>query len=113
MRPCSPCECMILSQIFLGENDSFLRGREVCDRPCDITPTITHIVTDKFREDIKLLAAYVGENRFESGLSIEVTLNELLSVVPRKRRRKDAYEALVKYLKDERNIVLTIKSKKS
>lgn len=96
------------SQIILGENDDFLRGREACDRPCDITPTITHIVPDKFREDIKLLSAYVGENRFESGLSIEVTLNELLSIIPRKRRRKDAYDALVKYLKDERNIILTI-----
>lgn len=104
---------MKLAQIFLGENDDFLRGREVCDRPCDITPTITHIVPDKFMEDVKLLSAYVGVDQFVSGLSIEVSLNELLSVVPRKRRRKDAYDALVKYLKDERNIVLTIKSKKS
>lgn len=97
---------MKLAQIILGENDSFLRGREVCDRPCDMTPTITHIVPDKFMEDVGLLSAYVGVDQFVSGLSIEVSLNELLSVVPRKRRRKDAYEALVKYLKDERNISL-------
>lgn len=101
---------MKIVNVILGENDDFLRGREVCDRPCETSKTITYIVPDKFKEDIKLLAAYVGVDRFESGLSIEVTLNELLSIIPRKRRRKDAYDALVKYLKDERNIILNIKS---
>ncbi len=101
---------MILTQIILGENDDFLRGREAYNRPSEKQTIIKHIISDKFRDDIERLSAYVGADRFESGLSIEVTLNELLCVIPRKRRRTDAYDALVKYLKDERNILLTIKN---
>ena len=39
-------------------------------------------------------------------------LSELLAVIPRKRRRCEAYNSLVKYLREERNIILTIKSNK-
>lgn len=101
---------MILESIILGENDDFLRGRKASDRPDDTTQIITQVVPDKFREDMELLETHFGKNSFESGLTIEVTLNELLSIIPRKRRRTDAYNALVKYLKDERNIVLNIKT---
>lgn len=72
--------------------------------------TITHIVPEKFREDVSALTNYVGEAGFKSGLSIEVSLNELLGIVPRQRKRTDAYDTLVKYLKDELNITLTIKN---
>lgn len=77
--------------------------------PLDKQKTTTHIVPEKFREDIAALSAYIGEERLKSGLSIEVTLAELLDVVPRKRRT----DALVKYLRDECEITLTIKSSKS
>lgn len=96
--------------VIYGENDSFLHKREACVKPDEKQTTITHIVPEKFREDINALVNYVGEASFKSGLCIEVSLSELLSVVPRKRRRTDAYDALVKYLKDERNITLTIKT---
>ena len=62
--------------------------------------------------DVEALEEYIGEEHFISGLSIEVTLSELLAVVPRKRRRTGAYNALAKYLSEERNIVLTIKTNK-
>lgn len=103
---------MKIENVILGENDDFLRGREACDRSGEKQKTIMLIVPDKFRDDVESLSSYIGENKFESGLTIEVTLNELLSVVPRKRRRTDAYDALVKYLRDERDITLTIKTKK-
>ena len=60
----------------------------------------------------KALVGYIGEEHFISGLSIEVTLSELLAVIPRKRRRCEAYNSLVKYLREERNILLTIKSRR-
>lgn len=81
--------------------------------PLDKQNSTTHIVPEKYREDIASLSAYIGEDRFKSGLTIEVTLAELLDVVPRKRRRTDAYDALRKYLRDECDITLTIKSSKS
>lgn len=103
---------MTLENIILGENDEFLRGREAMVEPDDKQRTTTHIVPEKFRDDIAALATYIGEERFASGLSIEVSLSELLTIVPRTRRRSDAYDALVKYLRDERKINLTIKTSK-
>ena len=104
---------MTLHMIIFGGQDEFLRGREaVVVKPLDKQNSTTHIVPEKFRDDITALTAYIGEERFKSGLSIEVSLAELLDVVPRKRRRTDAYDALVKYLKDEYGITLTIKTSK-
>lgn len=66
----------------------------------------------KFKDDVEALVKYIGEEHFISGLGIEVTLGELLAVIPRKRRRCEAYNSLVKYLREERNILLTIKTNK-
>ena len=107
---------MTLENIILGENDAFLRGREamVEEQPFETQKTTTtHIVPEKFREDVKALIAYIGEAKFISGLSIEVSLSEILDIAPRTRRRKDAYDSLAKYLKSELDITLTIKSQKS
>lgn len=81
--------------------------------PFDKQKATTHIVPEKFRGDVAALTEYIGAEKFKSGLTIEVTLVELLSVVPRNRRRTDAYDALVKYLRDECQINLTIKSSKT
>lgn len=71
----------------------------------------TVIVPDKFKEDIEALETYI-DRKLESGLSIKVDLSELLTVIPRDRKRTDAHKTLVKYLKDEFGITLTINSKK-
>ncbi len=100
--------------IIFGGNDAFLRGREAnMENPLEKQKAATHIVPEKFREDIKALSEYIGEERFKRGLSIEVTLAELLDVVPRKRRRRDAYTTLIKYLRDECQITLTLTTSKS
>lgn len=105
---------MNLYSIILGENDSFLRGREaVVADPLDKQITTTHIVPEKFRDDIAALREYIGAEKFKSGLTIEVLLAELLGVVPRNRKRTDAYDSLAKYLKSELDITLTIKTSKS
>ena len=71
----------------------------------------TIIVPDKFKEDIEALETYIGR-KLESGLCIKVDLSELLTVIPRERKRTDAYNTLVQYLKDEFGIDLIINSKK-
>ena len=104
---------MNLHMIIFGEQDAFLRGREaVVVDPLDKQKVTTHIVPEKFRDDVTALIAYIGAERFKNGLSIEVSLAELLDVVPRSRKRTDAYGALIKYLKEERDIILTIKTSK-
>lgn len=114
--PSSVLICVMnLHSIIFGENDSFLRGREatVEGKPLDTQKTTTHIVPEKYREDVAALTKYIGEERFQKGLSIEVSLAEILNIAPRTRRRTDAYDSLAKYLKSELDITLTIKSQKS
>lgn len=103
---------MDLSLILLGENDGFLHKVnkdnpneteiEHIEKPCTTQ-------SSKFDEDVKALRNYVGESDFQTGLTIEITLAELLDVVPRQRRRSDAYTTLIKHLKDSLGITLKIK----
>lgn len=68
------------------------------------------IIPEKIKDDIKRLTQYAG-NKLCSGLCIEIELSELLEILPRERRRKDAYDKLVKFLAEEMNIKLNIKSR--
>lgn len=102
---------MDLSRILLGENDDFLHksGMVNRDEPMIETPKEPCAApSSKFDEDIKALLNYIGESKFQTGLTIEITLAELLDIVPRQRRRTDAYTTLIKHLKNEYNIELKI-----
>ena len=68
------------------------------------------IIPEKFKDDIQRLISYCGVG-LRSGLCIEIELSELLEILPRERRRKDAYDKLVKFLAEEMNIKLNIKSR--
>ncbi len=70
----------------------------------------TVIIPEKFKDDIQRLISYCGVE-LRSGLCIEIELSELLEILPRERRRKDAYDKLVKFLAEEMNIKLNIKSR--
>lgn len=67
------------------------------------------IIPEKFKDDIERLTKYGVE--LKSRLCIEIELSELLEILPRERRRKDAYDKLVKFLADEMKIKLMIKSR--
>lgn len=60
-----------------------------------------------FSHELKMLVERYGE--FET---LEVELQELLTVLPRRRARVDSYNMLVKWL-EKQNIVLKIKSRKT
>ena len=68
---------------------------------------------DPYADDIHRLeeVLYNGQP-LESGSCIDITLQELLKIVPRKRRRIDAFRGLVSKLKNM-GVTLTIKSQKS
>ena len=69
------------------------------------------IIPRKFKDDVERLCNYCGVE-LRSGLCIEIELSELLEILPReRRRRKDAYNRLVKFLAEEMNVQLTIKSR--
>lgn len=69
------------------------------------------VIPEKFKKDIEALERYI-DSSLTSGVCITVTLQELLCICPRERRRKDAYNPLVNFLKEEMNITLTINSQK-
>ena len=95
---------------------SLFCGSEPQDRRSDCAPDVIEekehivIIPEKFKGDIKRLTQYTGR-KLCSGLSIDIELKELLEILPRERRRKDSYDKLVKFLSEEMNITLTIKSR--
>ncbi|MEI3462144.1 MAG: hypothetical protein V8Q70_08780 [Bacteroides eggerthii] len=101
---------LFLNHTSLGGSESSLDRQE--NTAPDVIARKVSITPEKFKDDVEALVNYIGEEHFISGLSIEVTLSELLAVIPRKRRRTEAYNALVNYLREERNILLTIKTNK-
>ena len=72
---------------------------------------VVEVKQDPITADIKRLEDAMGRP-LESGQEINITLQELLRIVPRKRPRKDAYKHFQRVLKDEKGVILTIKSQK-
>ena len=102
---------MLVKQLFSLFGGSHQEGRSGNASPDVIEEKESKvIIPDKFRDDIQRLISYCGVE-LKSGICIEIELGELLEVLPRERRRKDAYDKLVKFLADEMNIKLTIKSR--
>ncbi len=83
--------------------------------PDVITKNPTHksvLIPEKFEADIVALERYTA-TQLKAGICITVSLSDLLSICPRERKRSDAYYSLVKYLKEELDVELIIKSQKS
>ena len=78
----------------------------------DSNKTITKPVPEKYQRDIEALRQKYGD-AFKTGLCINLTLQEALSIMPRERRRIDVYSGLVSYLKKEWDMTLSIKSQKT
>ena len=66
----------------------------------------------KYGQDITALKKKFG-NSFITGLCIRITLKEALEMMPRNRKRVDAYYGLTRYLQEEYGITLTIYSQKT
>lgn len=70
-------------------------------------------IPEKYQRDIEALRQKYGD-AFKTGLCINLTLQEALSIMPRvKRRRIDSYRGLQSYLMKEWDITLTITSQKT
>ena len=69
-------------------------------------------IPKKFQEDVKVLKKHFG-SQFSTGLSIDITLQDALSIMPKERRRIDSYASLIKYLQKNEGITLIITSNKT
>ena len=76
-----------------------------------VPPNIKEVVCED--PEFSILAEKFGE--LKAGKIIEVSLQELLTIIPRKRKRSDAYKGLVTKLKklDVTLIINSNKTKKS
>ena len=100
-----------LNNLFSGEVE-YPENRQDCVSPDVIeSKANTVIVPDKFKADVEALEKYIGRN-LENGLCIKVDLAELLTVIPRERKRADAYNTLRRFLKNEFGVELIINKKK-
>ena len=104
----------MFSSIFPGTADSGQRKEKRTILPAAHEKRVNSATSvDSIAEDIKRLEeAFSNGQPLESGQEINVTLQELLRIVPRNRPRKDAYKHLQRVLKDEMGVILTIKSRK-
>ena len=69
-------------------------------------------IPKKYQRDIEALRQKYGD-AFKTGLCINLTLQEALSIMYRERRRIDSYRGLQSYLMKEWDITLTITSQKT
>ena len=65
---------------------------------------------DKYKSEAEILKKRYGELE---GLIIDIRLGKLLELIPKPRKRSDAYKGLVRYLRNEYNCELRITSRKS
>ena len=69
-------------------------------------------IPEKFKKDIEALQDKYGD-AFKTGFCINLTLQDALSIMPRERRRIDAYRGLLSFLKEKLGIILSITSQKT
>lgn len=96
----------IINEALCGERQYGLQQtstqKEMPQYDCKAEFVAAVIVPDQFKSDIDNLKTYVGEDRWQRGLQISLSLQELLGICPRERKRSDAYSKLIKYLADEK-----------
>lgn len=98
-----------LTQTF-GDEVALSQDRQASVVPDEIAKNDRKvIVPEKFRADVEALKQY-AESNLSSGLCIEVSLQELLTICPRERKRTDAYSGLQKFLSEEMGVNLNIKT---
>ena len=94
------------------EESSERQVREATPDVIEKSSTIAQPILEKYKKDVEALRKRYGEN-FKTGLCIDLTLKEALEIIPRERRRTDAYTGLISFLKGKLGITLIIKSQKS
>ena len=85
------------------------QGQEIS--PSQEQNKVEKVVRGKFLRDLEALRD--SGYSLSSGSKIEITLQEILKICPRDRKRVDAYNSLVKYLNDEFDCNLYITSQKT
>ncbi len=103
-----------INQLLGVEREPMPNRQETVTAPDVTEKAVSHEpIPEKYQRDIEALRNKYGD-AFKTGLCINLTLQEALSIMPRvKRRRIDSYRGLQSYLMKEWDITLTITSQKT
>ncbi len=102
-----------INQLLGLEREPMPNRQDTCTAPDVTEKAVSHEpIPEKYQRDIEALRNKYGD-AFKTGLCINLTLQEALSIMHRERKRIDAYSGLVSYLKKDWNITLTITSQKT
>ena len=79
--------------------------------------TMPHVIDEKdsknkYDSDIEALKLIYGVH-FSTGFCIKMSLQDILRICPRERKRADAYTGLISYLKKQYGVTLIITSNKT
>ena len=104
----------LINRILGLETDSPGTGRQNPRTASDVIKKAAphEPIPEKYQRDIEALRNKYGD-AFTTGLCINLTLQEALSIMPRERRRIDSDRGLRSYLKEGWDMTLTIKSQKT
>ena len=105
---------MILSNIFQGDYEGVAPwgGCDGANHEENRHKTKT-IIPAKYKRDVNALCVYAGVEELERGMQIRMTLQEILTIIPKTRRRIESYQSLVSFLWEEMGVALILTSKKS
>lgn len=76
-------------------------------------PATKVIIPKQFIDDVKALCDYSGYTELTPGMTIRMSLREALSIMPRRRKRLDSFQSLIRFLHDEMAVTLIINSQKT
>jgi hypothetical protein len=102
-----------VKQILGAERHSVSNRLENAEPSVSVKKDSNEPIPEKYKKDIAGLEKKYGSLSSLTGFSISLTLKEALEIMPRERRRVDAYEGLKNYLKKAYRIELAIKSQKT
>ena len=103
----------IMNLFFGGPPEELLKRQVGKKASCpDVNEKTRSNSNEKYEQDITALKEKFG-NSFITGLCVRFTLKEALGMMPRNRKRVDAYYGLTRYLQEEYGITLTIYSQKT
>lgn len=74
---------------------------------------IASVIPKEYEADVNALCAYAGVDKLMDGMTIKMTLQEILGIIPKKRARIDSYRMLTQFLKETLNVDLILTSRKT
>lgn len=102
-----------INQLLGLEREPMPNRQDTCTAPDVTEKAVSHEpIPEKYQRDIEALRNKYGD-AFKTGLCINLTLQEALSIMPRVKRNIDSYRGLQSYLMKEWDITLTITSQKT